>query len=69
MNAPEYYERSLPHRLAWGRTLFLPFQLAGSLPLEVLAQLKAELGTGAHIHCRYAQVARHRWRCHCLSPQ
>ena len=42
MNVPEYYERNLPHRLARGSTLFLTFRLAGSVPQEVIARLKAE---------------------------
>ena len=44
MNAPEYYERNLPHRLARGSTLFLTFRLAGSLPAAALARLRAEQG-------------------------
>ncbi|WP_375419379.1 transposase [uncultured Hymenobacter sp.] len=37
-----YYERNLPHRLPPGEAVFLTFRLAGSLPREVLEQLRAE---------------------------
>jgi hypothetical protein len=37
-----YYRRNLPHYHPDGYPLFITFRLAGSLPLEVLAQLKAE---------------------------
>ena len=47
MNAPEYYERNLPHRLARGSMLFLTFRLAGSLPAAVLARLRTERGAAA----------------------
>jgi REP element-mobilizing transposase RayT len=38
---PEY-ERNLPHIQPPGATLFITFRLAGSIPLEVLRQLKEE---------------------------
>ena len=37
-----YYERSLPHWLPPGSTIFLTFRLAGTLPAEVLARYYAE---------------------------
>ena len=37
-----YYERNLPHRLPAGEAIFLTFRLAGSLPSEVLARMRAE---------------------------
>lgn len=37
-----YYRRNLPHYHPDGYPLFITFRLAGSLPLEILAQLKAE---------------------------
>jgi putative transposase len=37
-----YYRRNLPHYNLEGYPLFITFRLAGSLPMEVLAQLKAQ---------------------------
>ncbi len=37
-----YYERNLPHRLPPGEAVFLTFRLAGSLPRQVIAQLRAD---------------------------
>ncbi len=37
-----FYERSLPHWLPPGSTLFLTFRLAGTLPAEVLARYQTE---------------------------
>ncbi|MBU6120329.1 transposase [Hymenobacter siberiensis] len=47
MNVPEYYERNLPHRLA------------GSLPLEVIARLKAEAAAPPDIPADYAAQRRY----------
>ena len=46
MNAPEYYERNLPHRMARGSTLFLTFRLAGSLPAAAVARLRTKRAAG-----------------------
>ncbi len=37
-----YYQRHLPHYQPPGAALFITFRLAGSLPLEVIRQLKME---------------------------
>jgi len=36
-----YYERTLPHWQPEGRDLFLTWRLSGSLPVEVMAGLRA----------------------------
>ena len=59
MNAPEYYERNLPHRLARGSTLFLTFRLAGSLPMEVMERLKAEAAAHSEMPADYAAQRRY----------
>ena len=37
-----YYHRNLPHYHLQGYPLFITFRLFGSLPVKVLAQLKAQ---------------------------
>ena len=37
-----YYERNLPHWHPPGATFFLTYRLAGSIPLAVLRQMKAD---------------------------
>jgi REP element-mobilizing transposase RayT len=37
-----YYQRNLPHIMPAGATLFITFRLAGSLPAQVIEQLKRE---------------------------
>ena len=59
-----YYERNLPHRLPPGEVIFVTFRLAGSLPLEVLAQLRAEAellqqGCGPDPVAQYAERKRY----------
>ena len=40
--AKTYYQRSLPHIQPRGETLFVTFRLTGSLPAEIMRQLRAE---------------------------
>jgi len=45
-----FYQRHLPHYQPPGATLFITFRLAGSLPVEVIQRLEAEL------HVRQRQI-------------
>jgi len=45
-----YYQRNLPHIMPPGATLFITFRLAGSLPGQVIEQLKKEYSQPEHTH-------------------
>ena len=43
MNTQTYYRRNMPHIVPPGAMLFITFRLAGSLPVAVIQQMRAEL--------------------------
>ena len=56
-----HYQRNLPHIMPPGATLFITFRLAGSLPLAVIEQLKAEYAQPPHFQEEPSQTyARQR---------
>jgi REP element-mobilizing transposase RayT len=55
-----YYHRNLPHMMPPGETLFITFRLAGSLPQQVIEQLKIRFAAPAHEEEAGTSYARQR---------